>query len=337
METALELFFALAVVFFAAELFTNAVEHLGERLGISEGVAGSIFAAIGTAMPETIVPIVAIVAGGASKAVNEEVGLGAILGAPFMLATIALGLVALSAIWKRGRSAVLRPEITGLRRDLWSFLGFFGVALFAGLLPPEERALRVAVAIGLVFGYLLYLLATLRASQQLVAQGHGVEADEPLFFARWLGRDGIGWILAQLLLALGVLVFGARLFVHGVEQASELLGVSPLVVSLLLVPIATELPEKVNSILWIREGKDTLALGNITGAMVFQGSLIPAIGMLIMPWQLHDWREWLPAGLALFGALFLLGMARKERIRAEGLLVHLGLYAVFVAVVVWLA
>jgi cation:H+ antiporter len=61
-------------------------------------------------------------------------------------------------------------------------------------------------------------------------------------------------------------------------------GVSPLLLSLLIIPIATELPEKVNSILWIRRGKDTLAFGNITGAMVFQGTLLPAIGILLTPW-----------------------------------------------------
>jgi len=48
------------------------------------------------------------------------------------------------------------------------------------------------------------------------------------------------------------------------------LGITPLLLSLLVIPIATELPEKVNSILWIRKGKDTLAFGNITGALVFR-------------------------------------------------------------------
>ncbi len=42
---------------------------------------------------------------------------------------------------------------------------------------------------------------------------------------------------------------------------------------LLVAPIATELPEKFNAVIWIRQGKDTLAMGNITGAMVFQASI----------------------------------------------------------------
>ena len=61
-------------------------------------------------------------------------------------------------------------------------------------------------------------------------------------------------------------------------------GISALLLSLMIIPIATELPEKVNSILWIRRHKDTLAFGNITGAMVFQGTLLPAIGIMLTPW-----------------------------------------------------
>lgn len=92
-------------------------------------------------------------------------------------------------------------------------------------------------------------------------------------------------ILIQLALGLGLLVAGAKGFIHGVEGASQLLGITPLLLSLLIIPIATELPEKVNSILWIRKRKDTLAFGNITGAMVFQGTLLPAIGIMLTPWE----------------------------------------------------
>jgi cation:H+ antiporter len=64
-----------------------------------------------------------------------------------------------------------------------------------------------------------------------------------------------------------------------------MMGISTLLLSLLIIPIATELPEKVNSILWIRRGKDTLAFGNISGALVFQGTLLPALGVMLTPWE----------------------------------------------------
>ena len=56
--------------------------------------------------------------------------------------------------------------------------------------------------------------------------------------------------------------------------------------SLVLAPLATELPEKANSFFWVREDKDSLALGNITGAMVFQSTIPIAVGLLLTEWEL---------------------------------------------------
>ena len=103
------LILTLFVILFGAEAFTNALEHLGQRLKISEGVTGSIFAAVGTALPETIVPIVAILATNGSAHIGAEVGVGAILGAPMMLSTLTLFLMAVFAAHKRGWNGEFHP------------------------------------------------------------------------------------------------------------------------------------------------------------------------------------------------------------------------------------
>lgn len=281
---ALELFFYLIVILVAAEVFVNALEHLGERLKISEGVTGSIFAAVGTALPETIVPLLAIFAGTQNQQLNEEIGVGAILGAPLMLSTLSLFLMALSVWRRRGTHGHLTPERTGLTRDLNFFLAAFTLACVAMFIPHETGGIRAAIAFVMVTIYFFYIMLTIRASEKLVKDGHATEAEEPM----WLSKIGLpeNWatIFVQLGTGLALLVFGAKGFIHGIEQAAPLLGISALVLSLMIVPIATELPEKVNSILWIRRHKDTLAFGNITGAMVFQGTLLPAIGILLTPW-----------------------------------------------------
>lgn len=74
-----------------AEIFTNGVGWLGHRFGVSESATRSILAAGETALPETMIPVIAIVRGFSFGA--NEVGVGAILGAPFMLATIAMFLI----------------------------------------------------------------------------------------------------------------------------------------------------------------------------------------------------------------------------------------------------
>lgn len=275
---------SLVVIIIAAEIFTNAIESLGSRLKFSEGVTGSIFAAVGTALPETMVPLVAIFAGGSAE-ISEEVGVGAILGAPFMLSTIAMFLVG-GAAWvfrHRRKKIVIHPEHSGLKRDLEFFLFVFSLAFLVAFTPPAWRLLRVFAAVILVLSYFYYVLETIKASKALVKDGHATEEGKNLYLSS-IFKDHMFFVVVQLLIGLGLMIAGAKGFVIGVEDLAEILHFPVIVLSLLIVPIATELPEKVNSITWIRQGKDTMAVGNITGAMVFQGSILPAIGIFLTPW-----------------------------------------------------
>lgn len=275
----------LVVILIAAEVFTNALEHLGEKLKISEGVTGSIFAAVGTALPETLVPLLALMAGTANVQVNEEIGVGAILGAPLMLSTLSISLLAFAVLKKRGVHGEFNPEKTGFLRDLNFFLVAFGFATLAMFIPHHLTAVRAALGFVMVLIYFIYIMLTLRASKGLVQEGHGTEANEAMFLCRIGLPNNLVVILFQLGFGLILLVAGAKGFITGVEHAAVLLGISALLLSLLIIPIATELPEKINSILWVRRHKDTLAFGNITGAMVFQGTLLPAIGIMLTPWE----------------------------------------------------
>ena len=331
-ESFIILLLALAMVFFAAEFFTNALEHLGERMGVSEGVTGSIFAAVGTAMPETIVPIVAILGGGAAVSVNHEIGLGAILGAPFMLSTLSIGMMAWFAGRKRGWLEPFRPETSGLERDICTFMLAFALVIIAAVLPEDWASVKTGVAISLFLVYFIYLLRTIKASKALVEDGHATEADNALYLARFLG-DATPIAVLQLLAGLSLLVIGAKVFVYGVEMVSDMIGVSALVVSLLIVPIATEMPEKVNSIMWIRRGRDTLAFGNVTGAMVFQGTIIPAVGMLLMPWHLNDIHAAAAVILALIGNGLLWFLHKTGRLKPAFLSLNMLLYALFIGLV----
>ena len=328
---ALELFLFLIVILVAAEIFVNALEHLGEKLGISEGVTGSIFAAVGTAMPETIVPLLAIFAGTQNQRLNEEIGVGAILGAPLMLSTLSLSLMALAVWQKRGAGGHLTPEKSGLKRDLDFFLAAFALAAVALFVPHQNPAMRAMLAVVMVLIYFFYVMLTLKASAALVKDGHATEAEEPMFLARLGLPTHMGTILLQLGTGLAMLVLGAKGFIHGIEQAAPLMGISALVLSLMIVPVATELPEKVNSILWIRRHKDTLAFGNITGAMVFQGTLLPAIGVLLTPWAPQ--KEVLAGVLiTLVAAAWLRFMLLRGQLRVWHLAINGGLYATYLAI-----
>jgi len=328
------LLLALVVILIGAETFTNALEHLGARLKISEGVTGSIFAAVGTALPETIVPVVAVLAGAGSPHIGEEVGVGAIIGAPMMLSTLSLFLMAAFAAHKRGWAGEFRPERTGLERDLTWFLLAFGASTVAIFVPHDIPAVRGVIAFSLVLMYFIYLMLTIRASAKLVVDGHGTEADHPLYLTRIGLPENLGTIVLQLGIGLTLIILGAKGFVVSVEQLSVWLGVSALVLSLLIVPVATELPEKVNSILWIRRRRDTLAFGNITGAMVFQGSLLPALGIMLTPWEPRP-EVLLGMGLTLAASTYLFVMLRRGHLRPWHLALNGLCYLAYFLTLTW--
>src|ERR1044072_4194053 len=125
MGEALLLALSFAVVLAGALLFTNAVEGIGHRLCIGEGSVGSLLAAVGTAMPETLIAIVALLS--VSEG-SEDVAIGAIVGAPFLLGTLAMGLVGLYAYLyreKREQGVELNAHKPTLERDLLFFLVLF--------------------------------------------------------------------------------------------------------------------------------------------------------------------------------------------------------------------
>jgi cation:H+ antiporter len=334
--SAVLLVISFAVILAGALLFTNAVEWLGRRLALGEGAVGSLLAAVGTAMPETLIPIVAIIGGDEG---SEDVAIGAIVGAPFLLATIAMMIVGLSALGYRNRRAqgrALRAHAPTLDRDLRFFLIFFGAALAFGIGAPA--AVRISAAFGFAAAYVVYVWRTL-------ARGGALQAEEtlnPLFVSRRPNRDNspqdmqpaLSAIIFQLLVGLGAMVGGAQLFVEELLQVAEDIGVEAIVLSLVLAPLATELPEKANSFFWVREGKDALALGNITGAMAFQSTVPVAFGLAFTEWDLDRYAALsvvlgLAGGIVAYWALRLRGSYNAPAIVAWG-----GLYAVFLTYVI---
>lgn len=327
------LLISLVVIVAASEIFTNAIESLGSKLKFSDGVTGSIFAAVGTALPETMVPLVAIFAGNSSE-ISQEIGVGAILGAPFMLSTLAMFLVGCAA-WvfrHRRKKTALHPEHSGLKRDLEFFLFVFSLAFVVAFTPPAWRLFRIFVAVVLVLTYFYYVLETIKASKSLVKDGHATEESKVLYLSA-IFKDHMVFVVLQLLIALGLIIAGAKGFVVGIEHLAEIIHIPVIALSLLIVPIATELPEKVNSITWIRQGKDTLAIGNITGAMVFQGSLLPAIGIFLTPWTINLTVTTSSVITLLAGGWIYLLVAGKIKITSPLLIVNGVLYLLFVFIV----
>lgn len=324
------LLLSLGVILLAAELFVNGVEWLGKIFNLSEGAVGSVLAAVGTALPETIIPIIALLFSSGSE--GHDIGIGAILGAPLMLSTLAMfvtGMAVLIFRKRRQSGTKVIGDYSTMTRDLGFFIIVFGTAVLAGLLPPDLRHWQLVVAAMLVLTYVWYVYKMLSQERDLV----GEQEIPPCYFARKYDNPPLNRVLIQVGLALVLIVAGANLFVDSITEVAAIYGIHAFVLSIIITPIATELPEKFNSVIWISRGKDTLALGNITGAMVFQGSLIPAMGIFLTNWQLTP-AAMVSAGLALSAsAMLYVELRTKKHISATMLLISGFFYLVFLAAV----
>ena len=333
-----EIFFlglGLLLILLAAETFTNGIETFGRRFNLSQAVVGSLLAAVGTALPETLLPIVAIFFYSGSSA--QDIGVGAILGAPFMLSTLAFFLVGLTVLissLRKRRRFEIKVEVRTTKRDILFFLSMYSLAV---LLPSVGgRVLAPFIAGLLIGGYALYVYMTCRD------ESAEIEHSEDMYLWRLSKKTGLTkaekphllLILFQVLGALAVMITGAHTFVESLEHVSVRFGMNPLLFALILAPIATELPEKFNSVTWTWKGRDTLAIGNITGAMVFQSTFPVSIGLLFTDWHL--------TGMAFFSAVIalvstsivLIELTVRKRISPYTLLFGGGLYLIYAVVLV---
>ena len=243
-----------------------------------------------------------------------------------------MGLVGLTAyVYRRRRTQdiTLEAHVPTLDRDLAFFMVFFGLSLALGFGAPE--AVRLPAGVVFFAAYAAYVVFTLRGGGETQDQ----ETLNPLIMARRESQDNppMSTAVFQVLVGLAAMVGGAHLFVEELVHFAEEIGVEAIVLSLILAPLATELPEKVNSFFWVREGKDSLALGNITGAMVFQSTIPVGIGLMFTDWELSG-NAAISVALGLVGGLIAFWALRlRDRFELPAIIAWLALYAAFIVVV----
>lgn len=276
------LILGIAVILSGCELFANGVECLGERLGLSHAASGSLLAAVGTALPETLLPILALLFG--SGIHRESIAIGAILGSPFMIATVALFLTGFTSIilriMKKKERAVHKVNLAAMRSQLSFFIVIMAGTLIVSLL--KIQLVNYMYAFIILFIYTRFIKSELRHTTE-----DGEEYSEQFYFGFIMACPrSYFWIMAQVLTGLMLIIIGAHIFVNYLTLLSIKSGVPSLILALLIAPVATELPEIFNSISWTIKQKDTLAISNITGAMVFQSTIPVSIGLFFTSWHL---------------------------------------------------
>jgi cation:H+ antiporter len=321
------LFIGSAVaIYIACEYFVNGVEWLGRKLGVGETATGTILAAFGTALPESAVTFVAVVFG--RNAAQKDIGVGAALGGPLVLATLSYAVVGAAMLWNHRRLGRATHEVEcdskNLRKDQAWFLAIFTCKLALGLLVFSYKPL-----LGFLFliAYAIYLRRELAGEQVL-----GEELLTPLKFHP-KSDPGMGWPLLQTAVALIAIAIASKIFVGQLEAIGVWAGLSSQLVALLLSPVATELPETMNALIWVRQGKERLALANISGAMMIQATIPTALGLFYTSWSFS--RELIvSAAVTMIAVLTLLVLFSKKSVSARRLIPLSALYATFIFIIV---
>lgn len=308
-------------IYLACEWFVNAVEWLGLRLRVGPLAVGTVLAAFGTALPESVVTFVAVVLG--SGADQKDIGVGAAMGGPLALATAAYGVTgAMLLTSRRGRrTSEELGDTAKLARDQRWFLVIFLVKVALGLVTFAFKPW-----LGLLFfaAYGVYFWRELRG---------GVSRDEvadvePLRLQRNRVSPATWAVVTQVLVTLAVIFAASQLFVHELEAIGPMLGLPAAVTALLLSPIATELPEIMNAVIWVRQGKTHLALANISGAMMIQATVPSGLGILFTAWR-FDGPLLLSGIVTIVAMLFLLLALGSGRFSGRTLTWAAAFYGVF--------
>lgn len=323
------LFLGSAVaIYLACEYFVNGVEWVGQRLNMGQTATGTILAAFGTALPESVVTLVAVVFG--TTEAEKDLGIGAALGGPLALSTLAYSVVGLTLLGSRTlavrRKSRLDVDTKRLSRDQSWFLGIFIFKIALGLVAFHGKSW-----LGLLFlaAYGFYV------KKELSAAGETAEAEdlEPLKLRPHAPHPSLFWAALQTAAALIVIFIASRLFVSQLGEIGSWLGIAPQLLALLLSPVATEMPETMNAIIWVRQGKERLALANISGAMMIQATIPSALGLLFTPWLLEWSLVW--AGVVTLAATAVLYMMfRTGRITPLKLAWAASLYILFAVILV---
>lgn len=319
------LLLAAVAIYLACEWFINAVEWLGVRLSVGTVAVGTVLAAIGTALPESVVTFVAVVFGESDS--RKEIGVGAAMGGPLVLSTVAYATIGVMLLISTRSLRTRLPGRQELIGDQVWFMVIFLAKLGLGLVAFSWKPW-----LGWAFAaaYAWYAYRELRDAG--ADGGHDATQLEPLKLQPTRPSPATWAVVVQTMGTLAVIFVASEVFVGQLDTLGPALGLAPTVVALLFSPIATELPEVLNSVIWVRQGKPELAVANVSGSMMIQATIPSALGIGFTPW-LFDQTLILAGLVTLVSIVAMLTLNRLKILTSGWLMVGGVVYLGFVAAV----
>ncbi len=281
---------------------------LAQRLGWSPFKAGLLLVAFATSIPELAVNAMAFSRGNTDLALGNAVGSNIVnIGLTLAVAAIAAPLLL--------QMRLLAGQIV----FLLVATGLLLVFALDGALARWEGAVMLAGFIAL----LAYMLSRSNQEPAVVQTELAQFADT---------RTGMVQNLVRVAIAAVALFFGGKLVVENAPLLGSAMGFGSLLTGLLLVAIATALPEVVTAVMAARQGQPNVVAGHVLGASLFNLLFIvggmAVIKPIVIPASFVGLE--LPAAMAFVLALYPIFGGDLRISRREGG-VLLALFVAFVA------
>lgn len=275
---------SLVVLVKASDYFTDFSEKLGLALRIPPFIVGIIIVSVGTSLPELISSIIAAYSGATDMVVANVVGSNIFN----ILAIIGVA----SLITKK---IILERDLINIDLPL---LASFSALLVVTCVYWGEFVFIEGVICLIAFG--VYLHYSIVSREREIDK---LSKKEKLNF----------WVIPGIIASGGFVFVGAYFTVESVINLSEITNIGTSVISLTAVALGTSLPELAVSVRAAMKQKFEIAIGNIIGSNIFNGTLVIGVSALIAPLKISA--ETLTIGIPFLAIATLLmiftGISRK--------------------------
>ena len=305
----------LLLILMGANWLVDGSTSIARKTGMSEFVIGLTIVGIGTSTPEMVVSFISALEG------KSEMALGNVIGSNIFNILMILGLTTLISPITMSKANRLKDIpmnifVTLALILIWVLHSALGVG--ENEISRFEGALMLAA-----FGAYLWMM---------FRHGGNGDEEEPEEDARTYST----WMsILMILIGLGCLIGGGKLFVHSATYIAQTLNLSEKFIAITIMAAGTSLPELATCIVAAHKGRNQMALGNILGSNIANILMIVGGAALISPLSLHaisfvDLFVVLIAGLALLTSAYTI---KKDRIdRREGMI----FIAIEVVYMIWL-
>lgn len=245
----------LVILTYGADIFVNGASRIAVRFNVSPVAIGLTIVAFGTSAPEMSVNIISVIQG------NPDIALGNVVGSNIFNIALILGLcgIVMPLTFSRQLIRFDIPLMVVAAVMLW----FFG------------RDFNIGLIESIIFSVLIIGYTYLQFKGSKANEGE-VEAD--------MKAEGSAFMdIGRLVLGLGMLVGGAKLFVSGAIDGARLLGMSEAVIGLTIVAAGTSLPELATSVVATIRGHRDIAIGNVVGSNIFNIFSVLGFSGLLSP------------------------------------------------------